>query len=195
MKDGKATISYDKTESRMDVDPITMFQCRNNQTSLNSRECRRRLFARLVRTVTEDSVEQPLAINSAGGHSTQDSEPEVPLLAQTSNAKATSKRNLFTHMPKDPNCESCKMTNTLRAKFQKRLEMRRDDVANPIQFGEVVTADHKVLSEDNESMMQRRYADTGARFSDWNQSCPIMSKSVDETKTSLQQFLLPSTRP
>ena len=107
---------------------------------------------------TEGSVEAAPAIESEGrNNSTQDAEPEVPALAQTPNA-SQSKHHLFTNFPKDPKCDVCRMTKTVRARFLKRLEMCTDGVVPPTKFGEVITADHKVLSEDNESKLERRYS-------------------------------------
>ena len=49
---------------------------------------------------------------------------------------------------------SGKLTNTTRAP-----EARGDRVHLPQNFGDAFTADHKVLSEENESRLQHRYAD------------------------------------
>ena len=38
------------------------------------------------------------------------------------------------------------------SKRENRLKMRRDGLDLPKKFGEVITADHKVLSEDNQSI-------------------------------------------
>ena len=87
----------------------------------------------------------------------QDAEPEVVPFAQRPNAKPTSRHNPFTHLPRDPNCEICKMIKTMCARSQKRPDMRTDGIAPPTQFAEVIAADHKVSSEDNESRLQHRH--------------------------------------
>ena len=50
-----------------------------------------------------------------------------PLLQQKGRTKAKpmSKHTVFTHFPKDPNCESCKMTKTTRAGCQNRTVMSK----------------------------------------------------------------------
>ena len=50
------------------------------------------------------------------------------------------------------------MTETVRARCQNPLEMRTDGMAPPTRFGEVIAADHTVLSENNVSRLQHRYA-------------------------------------
>ena len=103
-----------------------------------------------VQPFTAGLVEEPFALVSAGRDSRQYAESEVPPLAHRPNAEPTSKHNFFTHFPKGSNCEHGKMINTMRARCQKRLEMRTDGDAFPTKFLEVTTADHHVSIEDNE---------------------------------------------
>ena len=67
---------------------------------------------------------------------------------KTDESKTISEHMVFTHFPKDP--KTCKMTRSTRARCQNRSEMRRDGMALPKKFGEVLTADHKVVSEDSQ---------------------------------------------
>ena len=64
------------------------------------------------------------------------------------------------------------------------------------KIGDVVTADHKVLSERCESGNNHRYAvvvqDLATR---WIQSCPCKAKTSQETHRSLQKFLEPDRKP
>ena len=45
----------------------------------------------------------------------------------------------------------------MRARCQKRFEMRRDGNAPPTKFGEVIKADHKNLSENSDPRLQHRF--------------------------------------
>ena len=63
-------------------------------------------------------------------------------------------------------------------------------------FGDLITADHKVLSEGCESRNNHRYAvvvqDLGSQ---WIQSYPCKTKTSQETQRSLQKFLVPTRKP
>ena len=80
---------------------------------------------------------------------------DLPLFAEKSKrpttSKSTGKHNVFTLVPKDPDCEVWKITKTTRAPFTKRQDERRDRIQLPQNFGDAMTADHKVLNEENES--------------------------------------------
>ena len=56
--------------------------------------------------------------------------------------------SVYTHFPKDRNCEICKRTKITRAPYS-----RRNGAAVPRaeNFGDLITADHKVLSDNCES--------------------------------------------
>ena len=66
-----------------------------------------------------------------------------------------SKHIVYTHFPKDRNCEICKRTKITRAPCR-----RRDGEAVPraANFGDLITTDHKVLSENCDSRNNQRYA-------------------------------------
>ena len=84
----------------------------------------------------------------APAHMSPDSESEHP-------AKVTSRKHrIYTHLPKDRNCEVC-----LRTKITRTPCRRRTDEAVPRakKFGDLITADHKVLNEDGESRNNSRY--------------------------------------
>ena len=63
--------------------------------------------------------------------------------------------SVFTHFPKDRNCEACKRTEMTRAPCRRRTgnaELRAE------KFGDLITADQKVLNEEGESRHNPRYA-------------------------------------
>ena len=103
------------------------------------------------------------------------------------------KHSVYTHFPKDRNCEICKRTKITRAPCR-----RRNGAAVPRadKFGDLITADHKVLSDNCESRNNRRYAvvaqDLGTQ---WIQAYPCKTKTSQETQRSLQKFLEPNRKP
>ena len=63
-------------------------------------------------------------------------------------------------------------------------------------FGDLITADHKVLSENCESPNNHRYAVAVQDLAtQWIQSYPCKNKTSQETQRSLQQFLEPDRKP
>ena len=64
---------------------------------------------------------------------------------------------VYTHFPKDRNCEICKRTKITRAKCRRR---NGEAVPRAAKFGDLITADHKVpvLSDNCESRNNHRYA-------------------------------------
>ena len=65
------------------------------------------------------------------------------------------KHSVYTHFPKDRNCEICQRTNITRAPCRRR---NRGAVLRAENFGDLITADHKVLSDICESRNNHRYA-------------------------------------
>ena len=65
------------------------------------------------------------------------------------------KYSVETHFPEDRNCEICQRTKNTRAPCRRRIggAVPRAEI-----FGDLVTADHKVLSECCESRNNHRYA-------------------------------------
>ena len=71
-----------------------------------------------------------------------------------------------------------------------------DELPEPKEFADAITADHKILNEDDES----RNADRVAlvimdRFTRWLQSYAANSKASDEVVRDLQRFLGPQVKP
>ena len=65
------------------------------------------------------------------------------------------KHSVYTHFPKDRNCEICKRTKITRAPCRRR---NGEVVSRAVNFGDLITADHKVLSDNCESRNNHRYA-------------------------------------
>ena len=65
------------------------------------------------------------------------------------------KHSVYTHFPKDRNCEICIRTKITRATCRRR---NGEAVPRAANFGDLITADHKVLSDNCESRNNHRYA-------------------------------------
>ena len=103
------------------------------------------------------------------------------------------KHSIFTHFPKDRNCDICLSTKITRASCRKRTGTV---VPRAETFGDPTIADHKVLSEGCESRNNHRYAVVVQDLAtQWTQSYPRKKKTSQETQTSLQKFLVPTRKP
>ena len=99
------------------------------------------------------------------------------------------KRSVYTHLPKDRNCEICKRTKITRATCRRRNGRAVPRAEN---FGDLITADHKVLSDNCESRNNHRYAVVVQDLAtQWIQAYPCKTKTSQETQRSLQKFLEP----
>ena len=65
------------------------------------------------------------------------------------------KHSVYTHFPKDRNCEICKRTKITIAPCRRR---NGEAVPRAEKFGDLITADHKVLGDNCESRNSHRYA-------------------------------------
>ena len=103
------------------------------------------------------------------------------------------KHSVHTHFPKDRNCDICQMTKITRVPCRRRIGrvVPREEI-----FGDLITADHKVLSEGCESRNNHRYAVVVQDLStQWIQSYPCKTKTSQETQRSLQKFLESTRKP
>ena len=89
------------------------------------------------------------------GGSHVSSSHEVSLEPTTKRREDLGKHNIHTHFPKDRNCEICKRTKITRAPCRRR---NGEAVPRAVNFGDLITADHKVLSDNCESRNNHRYA-------------------------------------
>ena len=94
------------------------------------------------------------------------------------------KHSVHAYFPDDRNCDTC-----LRTKITRVLCRRRNEGSIPRaeKFGDLITADHKVLNEGSESRNNHRYAVVVQDLAtQWIQSYPC--------KKSLRKFLEPSQK-
>ena len=93
---------------------------------------------------------------------------------------------------KDRNCEICKRTKITRAPCRRR---KGEAVPRADNFGDLITADHKVLSDNCESRNNHRYAVVVQDLAtQWIQAYPCKNKTSQETQRSLQKFLEPDRK-
>ena len=99
---------------------------------------------------------------------------------------------MFSHFPKDRNCEICQRTQITKAPCRR---CTGETVPRAEKFGDLITADHKVLSEGCESRNNHRYAVVVQDLAtQWIQSYPCKTKTSQETERSLQKFLEPTRK-
>ena len=103
------------------------------------------------------------------------------------------KHNIFTHLPKDPNCDICLKTKVTRASCRRRTGTV---VPRAEHFCDLITADHKILSEESESRNTHRYAVVVQELAtQWIQSYPCKTKTSQKTQKNLMKFLEPTMKP
>ena len=120
-------------------------------------------------------------------HISHDSDSERPTKV------ASRKHSIFTHFPKERNCEVCLWAKMTRAPCRRRTG---EDVPRAEKFGDLITTNHKVLFEEGESRNNHRYAvvvqDLATK---WIPSGPCGTKTSEETEEGLRLFLEPSEKP
>ena len=80
---------------------------------------------------------------------------EASLEPTTKRREDLVKHSVYTHFPKDRNCEICKTTKITRAPCRRR---NGEAVPRAEKFGDLITSDHKVLSDNCESRNNHRFA-------------------------------------
>ena len=93
------------------------------------------------------------------------------------------KHNVHTHFLKDRNCKICKRTKITRAPCRRR---NGEAVPRAANFGDLITADHKVLRDNCESRNNHRYAvvvqDLATR---WIQAYPCKKQNFTRNQEKL----------
>ena len=93
---------------------------------------------------------------------------------------------------KDRSCDICLRTKVTRASKKTHWYSRAKNGKN----GDLITADHKVLSEGCESRNNHRHAVVVQGLAaQWIQSYPCKKKNSQETEKSSQKFLKPTWKP
>ena len=79
------------------------------------------------------------------GDSHASSSHEVSLEPISKRREDLGKHSVYTHFPKDRNCEICQRTKITRAPCRRRID---GAVPRAEKFGDLITADHKVVLSD-----------------------------------------------
>ena len=100
------------------------------------------------------------------------------------------KHSVYTHFPKDRNCEICKRTKMTRAPCRRR---NVEAVPRAENFGDLITADHKVLSENCQSRNNHRYEVVVQDLAtQWIQAYPCKNQNFTRNPEKLAK--VPGTR-
>ena len=121
------------------------------------------------------------------GGSHASSSHEASLEPTTKRREDLGKHNVHTHFPKDRNCEICKRTKITRTPCRRR---KGEAVPRADNFGDLITADHKVLSDNCESRNNHRYAVVVQDLAtQWIQAYPCKNKTSQETQRETKSHL------
>ena len=123
------------------------------------------------------------------GGSHVSSSHEVSLEPTSERREDLGKHSVYTHFPQDRNCETRQRTKITRAPCRRR---NGGAVPRGENFDDLITADHKVLSDKCASRNNHRYAVVVQDLAtQWIQAYPCKTKTSQETQRSLQKFLEP----
>ena len=118
---------------------------------------------------------------------------EASLEPTTKRREDLGKHSVYTHFHKDRNCEICKRTKITRAPCRRR---NGEAVPRAVNFGDLITADHKVLSDNCEISKQSSIRSRGAGPSHpMDPGVSVQKQTSQETQRSLQKFLEPERKP
>ena len=142
------------------------------------------MAARIQGNLVDDEI--PLGSHASSSHEAS-SEPTFK------RREDLGKHSVYTHFPKDRNCEICKRTKITRATCRRR---NGGAVPRAEKLCDLITADHNVLSDNCESRNNHRYAVAVQDLAtQWIQAYPCKTKTSQETQRSLQKFLEPERKP
>ena len=119
--------------------------------------------------------------SQGGSHASSSHEASLEPIAKR--REDLGKHNVHTHFPKDRNCEICKRTKITRAPCRRR---KGEAVPRADNFGDLITADHKVLSDNCESRNNHRYAVVVQDLAThWIQAYPCKKQNFTRTPEKL----------
>ena len=201
-----ATSSDNETRDRedrieSDISPVTVSTAvdqANKTPKTNKKEPQKErgdpLYSEIpewLQEFKENLVDDEIPLQG-GSHAS--SSHEASLEPTTKRREDLCKHSVETHFPEDRNCEICKRTKITRAPCRRH---KGEAVPRADNFGDLITADHKVLSDNCESRNNHRYAVVVQDLAtQWIQAYPCKKKkNSQETQRSLQKFLEPERKP
>ena len=106
---------------------------------------------------------------------TSKSSHELPMELRARVEPGSGKHSVHTRFPKDPNCDICLKTKITRASCRRRAGTV---VPRAAHFGDLITADLKILSEGSDLRNNHRYAVVLQDLAtQWLQSYPCKTKT------------------
>ena len=97
------------------------------------------------------------------------------------------KHSISAHFPNNRHCDICLRTKITRSSCRKRIGTV---VPGAEHFGDLMTADHKVLSEGGESRNDHRYAAVEQDLAtQWIQSYPMQNNNFSGNAAELAKLL------
>ena len=124
-----------------------------------------------------------------------DDKPTKPKRKKKKKVTGCNEHNIFTHFPKSDSCEICRENKTHRAYCRAKYDDHKGKLPPPEQFGDMLTADHKILGDDDESLRgDKVICVIQDKATYWLQAYPAPTKSADETAAAFKRFLGPSTK-
>ena len=143
--------------------------------------------------VDERSPVEPRRNPELGYRDTSSSSHDLPMEPRAKVEPSSGKHSVYTHFPKDPNCDLCLKTKITRTSCRRNAGTVVPRAGN---VGDLITADHRNLSEGSESRNNHRHAVTVQDLAtQWLQSYPCKTKTSQETQKSQVKFLEPTRKP
>ena len=143
--------------------------------------------------VDESTSTEPSGNPEQGSQDTSKSSHELPMELRAKVELGSGKHSVYMHFPKNPNCDFCLKTKITRSSCGRRAGTV---VPRAEHFGDMMTADHKVLSEESESRNNYRYAVVVQDLAtQWIQSYPCKTTTSQKTQKNPMKFLEPTRKP
>ena len=124
------------------------------------------------------------------GGSHASSSHEASLEPTTKRREDLCRQSVETHFPKDRNCEICQRTKITRDPCRRR---NGGAVRRAENFGHLITADHKVFSDNCESRNNHRYASLGTGSSH-SMDSGVSVQNKNFTRNPVKLAKVPGTR-
>ena len=181
----------DRTEKPVETQANQIPKSNKKETPIERRNpCDDSEIPERLQEFRENLVDDEIPLQ--GGSHTSSSH-ETSLEPTTKRREDLGKHSVYTHFPKDRKCEICKRTKITRAPCRRH---NGEAVPRAVNFGDLITADHKVLCDNCESRNNHRYAVVVQDLAtQWIQAYPCKNKTSQETQRSLQKFLEPERKP
>ena len=133
-----------------------------------------------VEKLVESTSTEPWENLEQGSQDTSKSSHELPMEPRAKVEPGSGKHSVYTHFPKDQNCDICLKTKTTRSSYRRRAGTV---VLRAEHFGDLITADHKVLSQESEPQNNHRYAVVVQELAtQWIQPYPCETKLLRKHK-------------